>query len=521
METRKTTQYLVVGCAHLGMDLQICELFASAAQAFAHTIKNGKFGGTYHLGPLLTRQELQTYEQAIGKSRIYETQIDEVIKSRGMTDKEAAEWDKYIDKLAASLDFFTTTQDARVQQLINYFGENITLIANKEGYISTPLAAKYLDVCHTTKICKWLSFASTMANGERVAHAPITDQTFAAVRSAKTSMILPHPTPQCRPFNKPGKNNAHHYWATGGLKLQSKSNRPSERFKAVNRPRSLIVSVDDASGEFYITPLRVDFVDGSLAVLVDGLVITPESVSEALDGDRATLTADEHAPYACPAVSAALVATAELHGRELHIHAGDCGEFPSMNPHTKTKPKMKENTRLGADLRAVRAVFDKQGKFKNRVWVLGNHDKWLNRYLDEHPELIGVADWVTLLPKFFSGIKLRVVGMQEEDQEIYSWGDTVIRHGHTESLDTAIRLFGKVLLGHFHYQEEFLDGMKLGTAGDTFRDFHGDRILSHLNQFATGTKFKNVSRFTAKLVLTHDKTARFCYRGQIYSTEIV
>ena len=62
--------------------------------------------------------------------------------------------------------------------------------------------------------------------------------------------------------------------------------------------------------------------------------------------------------------------------------------------------------------------------------------------------------------------------------------------------------------------------MKLGTAGDTFRDFHGDRILSHLNQFATGTKYKNVSRFTAKLVLTHEDTARFCYRGQIYSTEV-
>lgn len=512
---RKTRNVMAIGCAHLGIDRDIAELFANCADLF-------KCSATYHLGAILTKDEMIAYHTAVGKSRIYENQIKEILKTRGMTETEAAQWDSYIERISSAVETVEKTQAARLAQLQEYF-PGVRLVINEEQYVpSDEIKESGIIIDHSTKVCKWLTLTSIHANGDRVAHTPITDRCYNAMRNVKTSVILPHPTPQLRPFSKPGLNQAHHYLTTGMLKHQEKHNRPSESFKAMNRPRAHIISIDEASGEFHITDLCVDYVGGIPTVLVDGFVITPTSITET--DEKAIATADEHAPLQSREVFVCVASCNNMYQADTHIHVGDIGEFESMNPHAKGRRQHLEGKRLIDDVMAVRSLMinDVHPACVNRVLVLGNHDIWPTRRLEEYPEFIGILDWPALLKNYFTlpKINLKVVGVDNSKQEIYQWGDTVIRHGDKEHLETAVQIFGKVLRGHDHRHTQYLDGQTMGTSGALWKGFIADRITSHLWQFATGTKHKGVSRFACKIVLASGNKARYCYRCQIYEAPV-
>lgn len=78
------------------------------------------------------------------------------------------------------------------------------------------------------------------------------------------------------------------------------------------------------------------------------------------------------------------------------VHIGDHYDFPSLSSYDKGKSSS-EGRRLSNDIKAGNDGFEKLNKYINsdasynprKVFCMGNHEHRLDRYVDEHPELIG------------------------------------------------------------------------------------------------------------------------------------
>ena len=79
------------------------------------------------------------------------------------------------------------------------------------------------------------------------------------------------------------------------------------------------------------------------------------------------------------------------------VLGGDICTFKSICHHEKGVLRKIEGKRLEKDFVALEGILeeirDTVGANKKYAYILGNHEDWLNRYLDEHPELEGLPSF--------------------------------------------------------------------------------------------------------------------------------
>jgi len=107
--------------------------------------------------------------------------------------------------------------------------------------------------------------------------------------------------------------------------------------------------------------------------------------------------ADTHAPYEDSSALRILhQVIADVHP-QIIIDLGDTGDFDSLNPWNRNKRRLQEGKRTKHDVDSMYAVSRgvtslRDNKKTKYVKFIGNHELWLERYIDEHPELEGFVN---------------------------------------------------------------------------------------------------------------------------------
>jgi len=371
---------------------------------------------------------------------------------------------------------------------------------------------------------RYLRLDSVHPNGMKVSGDPLSEVALTMLRRHSLrdqhSVIVPHPTSRLVTHATPGVNNAFSYISTGCLFETQTANRPSERHKAVNMPGAVFVSLDQESGEYHAS--RVVFARDRhrkcLMCAIDDEVFTRNGVEA--PAEKHTASFDPHAPYHCRRTQAAIWGFNGLSKPNTHILGGDVGDMRPVCPHITNNLLEREGMRLGEALDALRDYIYSLRLSQPVRWLRGNHEKWLDGFIEKNPMLQGLLDWDTLAAKWC----VETINDNGPSPALRI-GDGTIRHGHQEgSIVKGAKLFESYVCGHGHRRDEWGRAyMAPASANEEDLTYTDGAVGRSVNGFLQLSVQAGRLFVTPHVVLWRGKdasTVRFSYRGQIWETEV-
>ncbi len=202
---------------------------------------------------------------------------------------------------------------------------------------------------------------------------------------------------------------------------------------------------------------------------------------------RAIVTPDKHFPYEDKPAIKVLCKAIELVKPQIYIDLGDTGEWESVS-HWQWKKKKRPPLEyqlpfVHKEIKAVNKGMDTidrsldRAKTKERHFIEGNHEDWLNRFVEENPYL---SDTMTV-PK---ALKLKERGYKYHKMGKYlKIGKINFYHGHhfaglTHTRNHLLRLGGNVMYGHHHDIQQssvtHIDGVKSAWSIGCLKDMSDD-----------------------------------------------
>ena len=107
------------------------------------------------------------------------------------------------------------------------------------------------------------------------------------------------------------------------------------------------------------------------------------------------------------------------------IVGGDFINLDHVGRFSKNKPRLREGRRLKHDYALGNEILDIIDKFTQRekVFMIGNHDSWLEHWLDEHPQMEGLVEMSQELRLVERGYKVI------PENKVYKVGKAKFVHG--------------------------------------------------------------------------------------------
>lgn len=573
MKKRSTKNYIVIGTAHLGMDKAVLKVINVAAKHYNAQV--------VHVGPLANVDEINMWRRRENKIRVWENQSK--VKAEEYTEEkqwEIKELDVDIKDLESVYEYETESdaekadnkleslrkkrealeqkievnwenvqktretieeemynleyiQQSRIDAIKDILGDNAWFVCNDELKIpnSDINPKNYFD--KRLMLGKHLFVTAVPANGDKVAGQPITDRTFRMLSGMKSSNIIPHMTPNTRPFARPGLNQAYNFFTTGSLQFHDYPKKITDAYKSAAKPSCILVSVDQENGEFHQQRLRIKLIRSEVShkhtphIIHDGLVFDASGQIIELDSkDKGLHETDMHCSHEHMGVVSACRSLNTIHKPSVFIDGGDHIDFGSVSRHTKHSPGARENLRLIDDISAGAKMFDAVCNDEEFPWVKkkvlldSNHAEWVTNFVDENPSLKGFCDWQTLANTFFTGwdVFIRTGGADK----FFTFGDLIVKHADKEgTVAKAQDVYGNYLGGHHHSFQELGDAVFAGPGCGLGPKYLQNSATSWQNQLTTLTKYKGVTCKHPKTILhsEDEKKSRFCYQGVIYEVK--
>jgi hypothetical protein len=495
----KKSNYLVVGTAERGLSKPILKILSEVAKYTKAKV--------VYSGALSTGDELAMYNRRAGRIKAFQ---DTNIKPDRI-------WADERENQA-----LIGSRNKRIQDITDGFEKashkSIIWVTNDELVITDDLPIKY--VTHFD-VSPYLTITPVAPNGNKVSGAPITPRAVNMYRYFNNSVIAPHPIFQTQLFDKEGVNRAMQFITTGALRWPKHARRPSESYEHATHPGAILLTVDHDTGLFYHQRIVVDrATNGQLFVVWDGLLFTVSGVAETESQDRAVMWGDTHAPFEAHHVLQSVYQCQDMMKASTGIHLGDLVDFQSVNRHAEPHSIAHENLRLADDLASLEEHISLiSTKFEYGVVLESNHHEWLTQYVDNQKKLIGLLDWPSIVKKLVARYPNVWVRYQKSGLRSYDFGDIDIRHGHNDgSIGRIANEYNKVVNGHFHSHQEYMNAIRLGCTCEYDLPYKPDAKSKWMHQFATVTKYRGISRLHAKTVLQHSGKTYFTYRGDIYET---
>lgn len=189
-----------------------------------------------------------------------------------------------------------------------------------------------------------------------------------------------------------------------------------------------------------------------------------------ISSKRILIIADLHIPYYCKSGLELALEYGKKKKLDCVVILGDFLDFYQISRFNRSpdKPNISTEIKLGTDvLRYIR------GKFPDAeiIFVEGNHEERLNKYVNEHSELFGLEEI-----KLKNLLKLRELNIKYIDEKrLLKAGKLILAHGHEINLGygsvnpsrtVLLKTFSNVIFGHVHKTSEYittkLDGSILG-----------------------------------------------------------
>lgn len=223
---------------------------------------------------------------------------------------------------------------------------------------------------------------------------------------------------------------------------------------------------------------------------------------------------------------------------DVFIFGGDQFHFDSISHHTKAMPLYRTrraymNDIQGFDRDILTPLERLLPKGCEKIWIIGNHERFEFDLIEEHPELEGVIDHVGLLRLRQRGWTIVPLGHR------YKLGKLNVIHGETLSgignqagafpARKAVDLYaGNVLAGHTHAPQTFTkispvedsnkwQGTIAPTAGSVNPSYLRNRATAWLNGFVL-IDVQDDDAFNIYTIIV--LKGKFSYGGKLYGKKI-
>ena len=201
---------------------------------------------------------------------------------------------------------------------------------------------------------------------------------------------------------------------------------------------------------------------------------------------RAIVTPDKHAPvHDMPAINVVCKAI-ELVKPDIYVDLGDLGEWASVSHwqwKRKKKPPLEYITpKVDADVKAVNELLDiidvslDKVNCKEKHICAGNHDEWLDRFVEEHPYLDYRFEKVCRFKE--RGYKYHEAGKYIKIGKLYFY------HGHHfggqyHASNHLRKLGANIMYGHHHSLQQdsvtYMDGPKSAWSLGCLKDMSSEK----------------------------------------------
>ena len=256
-----------------------------------------------------------------------------------------------------------------------------------------------------------------------------------------------------------------------------------------------------------------------------------KNIPKTVNGSRIkTLVAlpDLHVPQPCPG---------EIHGSALAalefcndfkpdeiVGVGDWGEFESISHWMKNKKLDIEGLRLSRDLDAVNTLVDDCCRMTDKfTYIKGNHEEWLDKYINEHPELLGMFE----LHKYCEFEKKNIEWF--EYGKVYTVGNVNLTHGwyanKYHANKHATEYGDNIYYGHTHDVQSFthhrrshedqlpFEAMSIGCLCETSPAYVKNRPHKRVNAFGIFYIMDDGSYTRYVPIIINDQ---FIWNGKLY-----
>ena len=201
---------------------------------------------------------------------------------------------------------------------------------------------------------------------------------------------------------------------------------------------------------------------------------------------RAIVTPDKHAPvHDMPAINVVCKAI-ELVKPDIYVDLGDLGEWGSVSHwqwKRKKKPPLEYITpKVDADVKAVNELLDiidvslDKVNCEEKHICAGNHDEWLDRFVEEHPYLDYRFEKVCRFKE--RGYKYHEAGKYIKIGKLYFY------HGHHfggqyHASNHLRKLGANIMYGHHHSLQQdsvtYMDGPKSAWSLGCLKDMSSEK----------------------------------------------
>ena len=233
---------------------------------------------------------------------------------------------------------------------------------------------------------------------------------------------------------------------------------------------------------------------------------------------RAIITPDKHFPLACKKAINVLCKSIEIVKPDIYVDLGDVGEWEGASHwqwRKRKRPPLEYQTpSIDKDIIGVNRGMDQidesldKANCKEKHMIEGNHDDWMNRFVDEHPYLEG--------DRFEECVKLKERGYHYHPiGKYFQIGKLAMYHGHhfagiNHTRNHLMRLGKSIMYGHHHDIQQssvtHLDGVKSAWSIGCLKDmsagkneFLQNRMHNWSHAFAI-VDFYNKGFFTVHVI---------------------
>ena len=234
---------------------------------------------------------------------------------------------------------------------------------------------------------------------------------------------------------------------------------------------------------------------------------------------RVIVTPDKHFPLADRKAISCLRQSIEIVRPDVYVDLGDVGEWEGASHwkwRKKKRPPLEYQTPfIDKDIIGVNKGMDKidesldKANCKEKHMIEGNHDDWMNRFVEEHPYMEQY--------RFKECVKLKERGYTYHQMgKYFQIGKLALYHGHhfagiNHTRNHLMRLGKSVMYGHHHDIQQssvtHLDGVKSAWSIGCLKDMTGDanawlggRQHNWSHAFAIVDFFEKSGKFTVHVI---------------------
>jgi hypothetical protein len=263
------------------------------------------------------------------------------------------------------------------------------------------------------------------------------------------------------------------------------------------------VIVESDGANVSCIPIRIKKIGNSYVTSFFDKIFTSEGVKT--PDKKIFINGDVHVDYQDDDVLEIQELVCKDYKPDTFVTLGDTYNCSALNHHMIDRGQPIVDANLIDEIGTLRRVLDRMGNWADKNYILfGNHERFLNDFVDKYPQLKGMLDF-----KFLAGLDdlgyemIEFKDVLELESLRLIHGDMKMFNGKGSRMEKASRVFKECVIGHIHYPACRFGCYSVGLSGKMDHDYNEPNASNWTNSFLMCNQYLGESFISPVVILNH------------------